>query len=220
MFQKAPTADASPPAPVPRAILAEAIAAWHDADRIAGVARASVERAETLVAEAEAHAKAVTIALASARNGHAARLRAAAEGGVIEAPASTREARFAELDAAEELEAARSVLAECNASAADADDDARRAQRRVEAAVAPILAGEIDRLIAEAEGLRAQLDGKYSVLTWLRSFALPGSEESQKIGFAVPPPPPGVRAPDCQPPAEWVAARSTLLVDPTAALPR
>jgi hypothetical protein len=40
-----------------------------------------------------------------------------------------------------------------------------------------ILAGEVDRLIAEAEALQSQLDGKRAVLRLLESQLEPGSSE-------------------------------------------
>jgi hypothetical protein len=98
------------------------------------LAREAVERSNQLVADAERHAEAVKIALAAARDGREARLQEAIEGGaVIEKPTSTREQRFAELDAADELSAAKSVLTNCMASLAFAVDAQGWAQRRVEA---------------------------------------------------------------------------------------
>jgi hypothetical protein len=188
----------------------------HALDR----AKAAVARANGLVADAERHSEAVKIALASARDGREARLRQAIQGDdVIEAAVSRREARFAEIDAADELEAARKVLVDCMAALADADEDVHRAQGRVESAVAPILAGEVDRLIAEAQAHQAALDGKHATLIWSRGVLPPG-EQHQRINFALPPPtPPGVRGRDYRPPSAWVAAREALMVDADAPLP-
>ena len=53
-----------------------------------------------------------------------------------------------------------------------------------------ILAGEVDRLIAEAEALQSQLDGKRAVLRLLESQLEPGSSERGKVSMALPAPSP------------------------------
>jgi hypothetical protein len=150
-----------------------------------------------------------------------ARLREAIESGsVIEKPASTREQRFAELDAADELAAAKSVLTNCMASLAFAVDAEQWAQRKVEAAVTPILTAEVDRLLDETTRLNDELHRKHEVLIWMRNLLLPGNDQRKRIGYALPPPaPPGVRETDYRTPEDWVAAREALLVDAGAELP-
>jgi hypothetical protein len=54
----------------------------------------------------------------------------------------------------------------------------------MQAAVARLLAGEINRLIAEAESLQAVLDDKHATLLWLHRLLRPGDAERQKIRFA------------------------------------
>jgi hypothetical protein len=184
------------------------------------LAREAVERSNELVADAERHEEAVKIALSSARDGREARLREAVESGsVIEKPPPSSQARFALDDAAAELEIARRVLATSTASLAFAVDAQQWAQRKVEATAAPVLAGEIDRLIVEAVSLQAALDAKHATLLWLRAV-LPPVEQHLRLNFALPPPtPPGVRARDYPPPPEWIAAREALLQDADAPLP-
>jgi hypothetical protein len=46
-----------------------------------------------------------------------------------------------------------------------------------------ILAGEVDRLIAEAEALQSQLDGKRAVLRLLESQLEPGSSERGRVSM-------------------------------------
>jgi hypothetical protein len=53
-----------------------------------------------------------------------------------------------------------------------------------------ILAGEVDRLIAEAEALQSQLDGKRAVLRLLESQLEPGSSERGRVSMALPAPSP------------------------------
>jgi hypothetical protein len=186
------------------------------------LAREAVERSKELVADAEQHAEAVKIALSSARDGREARLREAIEGGaVIENPASTSQARFALDDAEDELEIARKVMATSAASLGFAIDALQWAQRKVEAAVTPVLTAEIGRLLDEATKLREQFDAKCATLIWLRNTCLaPGGEQRQRINSILPPPPgPGVVGPDYRPPVEWVAAREALLQRADAPLP-
>jgi hypothetical protein len=213
----------------------EKIATQHDGARVAlaecildrdakakatELAREAVERSNELVADAERHEEAVKSALSCARDGREARLREAIESGsVIEKPLPSSQARFALDDAAAELEIARKVLATSTASLGFALDAQQWAQRKVEAAAAPVLAGEIDRLIAEAVSLQAALDDKHATLLWLRGV-LPPVEQHLRLNFALPPPtPPGVKPRDYRPPAEWVAARGALLQDADAPLP-
>jgi hypothetical protein len=204
-----------------RASLSECILDRDAKAKATKLAREAVERADELVAEAERHAEAVKSALSSARDGREARLREAIEGGgVIEKPAPSSQARFALDDASDELEIARKVLATSTASLAFAVDAQQWAQRKVEAAVTPILAAEVGRLLDEATKLRDQLDGKYATLIWLRNLLPPGGDVRQRIAFALPPPPPpGVLGPDYQPPGAWIAAREALTRDAGAELP-
>jgi hypothetical protein len=201
-----------------RVALGECILDRDAKARAIELAREAVARSNDLVADAERHAEAVKIALSSARDGREARLRKAIEGGaVIEKAPSTREQRFAELDAADELAAAKSVLTNCMASLAFASDAEQWAQRKVEAAAVPVLAGETDRLIAEAESHQAALDAKHATLLWLHRLLPPGDAEQRKLGFALPrPPPPGVKARDYRTPPEWAAAREALRARPMA----
>ena len=53
-----------------------------------------------------------------------------------------------------------------------------------------ILAGEVDRLIAEAEALQSQLDGKRGVLRFLESQLQPASSERGRVSMALPAPSP------------------------------
>jgi hypothetical protein len=203
-----------------RVALAECILDRDAKARAIEAAREAVARSNDLVADAERHEQAVKIALSSARDGREARLREAIEGGaVIEKAPSTREQRFAELDAADELAAAKSVLTNCTAALGFAATDLQWAQRKVEAATAAVLAGEVERLLSETASLREQLDGKYAVMLWLRDLLPPG-DERQKIARALPPPPPpGVLGPDYQAPSAWVEAREALMRDADVRLP-
>jgi hypothetical protein len=185
------------------------------------LAREALGRAAAQVEEAARQADAVRIALATARDGRAARLREAVEGGaVIEKAVSIREQRFAELDAADEEAAARRVLASCKESAEAAAEAENWAQRKVEAAVTPILTAEIDRVVIETTRLSDEIHRKHEVLIWLRSLLLPGGDERLRINALLPPPPPpGARSPEYRTPSDWVAAREALSKNADAPFP-
>jgi hypothetical protein len=206
-----------------RAELAEAIRERDEFERIAGAARVALDRANDLVEAASTHAEAVQIALSSARDGREKRLRQAVEGGdVIEAAVSRREARFAEIDAADELETARKVSIGCRSALAEAEADADRAQRRVEAASLPVLAGEVDRLLAEAAAIHETLEAKLAAVDFVNAFLIPGSPERTRIALTRPPLPPGVMPADRRGHpalAAWREARQQLFVNADAALP-
>jgi hypothetical protein len=206
-----------------RVALTAAIAERVEADRIAAAARVALGRAERLHEDAQSHANAISAALASVRNGHAARLRAAAEGGdVVVATVSSRDQRAAEIDALDELGAAKAVLAGCQASAAEADDNANRAQRRVEAASLPVLAAEVDRLLAEAAAIHDTLEAKLAGLDFVNALLIPGSPERKRIALTRPPLPPGIMPADRRGHpafASWREAHSELMRNAYAPLP-
>jgi hypothetical protein len=185
------------------------------------LAREAVARSNELVADAERHEEAVKIALAKARDGREASLRQAiAGGGVIEKPVSTREQRFAELDAADELVAAKSVLTNCVSALTSAVDAERWAQRKVDACITPIVTADVGRLLAETTRLKDELHGKYEVLLWMRGLLSPGDEQRKQIGFILPPPAaPGVKETDFRTPEKWLSALEALSQSADAKLP-
>lgn len=202
-----------------RAALGRAIIDRDMKARDLEAATAAVARANTLVDVAETRHGLAKAGLAAWRANQVERLHAAAATGKTLPQESAREARAAAEDAADEIESAKSVLVDCEARARDAAESFEWARQKVETAVGPVLTSEIDRLVAEATRLRDELHGKYSVLVWLRGQLAPGGDERQKINSLLPPPAPGVAGPDYRPPAEWVAARHSLLQDADAPLP-
>jgi Uncharacterized protein conserved in bacteria (DUF2213) len=147
-----------------RAALAAAIAQRDAAQRKVDAAKASVERASAMLEEAAARASAARAALVGRRSEGAQRVLEAATTGAPGLPdVSMREARVADLDASDGLEAAKSALASCMAALKDAEADFRHAEWRVERAVAPVLAGAADRVLAEAARLKDELDGARAV---------------------------------------------------------
>jgi hypothetical protein len=129
----------------------------------------------------------------------------------------------ADLDAAEGLLAAKDALATCVAHLKDPESDLRHAEWHVEQAIAPVLAAEVERVLAAAERLKEELEGARAVLSFLRPSMAPGSLLLHRIMMALPATPPGERAPDYERhPAlvAWREAREVLGRDADAALPR
>jgi hypothetical protein len=187
------------------------------------LAREAVARSNEVVADAESHAEAVRVALASARNGREARLREVIEGGaVIEKPSSTSQARFALDDAEAELEIARKVLATTAASLGFAIDAQQWAQRKVEAAATHVFAGALDGLLARAEELQAALEAKLAEVDFVATLLPFGSADRARLALTRPWLPPGASPPDrSQHPAvaAWREARAALCRDAGAPLP-
>jgi hypothetical protein len=214
------TQPAKPSRDPARATLSRAIIDRDMKARDFEAAKAAVERANTLVDVAETRHGLAKAGLAAWRVNQVERLHAAAATGEAPPQESAREARAAAQDAADEIESAKSVLVDCTASLADAKDSLEWARQNVETAVGPVLTSEIDRLVAEVARLREELHGKFGVLIWLRSQLAPGGEQRQKVNSILPPPPPpGIVGLDYRPPAEWIAARETLLQSADAPLP-
>jgi hypothetical protein len=206
-----------------RAALAEAIGERDEAERKAEAAKSAVERASALLEAAEARCEETQAALVGRRSEGAQRVLEAATTGAPGMPdVSMREARVADLDAADALEAAKSALASCMATLKNAEGDLRHEQWRVETAVAPVLAASADRVVAEAARLKDELDGVRAILAFLQRSLEAGSPLQHRVMMALPPSPPGVFAPDYRSHpalAAWRDAREALLRDAAAPMP-
>ena len=113
-------------------------------------------------------------------------------------------------------------MAKVEASIAEYEAELRRAERRVENAIAEITASAIDGVVAQAETLRRELDGEQAVL-WFLAHASPLGEAAYRASVALPLTPPGAVWPDYQRHptlAPWRTAREALLRDADAPLPR
>jgi hypothetical protein len=206
-----------------RQALASAISEHGERARQAQAARESVARANDLVEQAQAKHEMAKASLSASRNDLVARaLAVASSGAAAGPPISARQARQELADADDALEAAQAALTACRASLGDCEGEVRRAKDRVEAATAPILAGEVDRLLAEATELAVALEAKQAALDFLNLNIPSGSPARQQIALTRPPLPPGVRPPDrSQHPvsAAWREAREALCKDAGAPLP-
>jgi hypothetical protein len=216
-----------------RAELAAAIEAATVAERAAASARNAATRAGEMVEQAQQQLEAASAAVTSARELQADRLADAAKTGNAPAPdRSMREARAREVDATDELDAARAALATCETGARRDEDAHQRANRAVGAAADAVIrsSGTIGRLLKETAALQVQLGEKRRTLLFLFHGSLVSEEDwcnvnsflappnfpaiSQKLGFST-----SLNADWPHAPPSWRAAREALLRDPDAALP-
>jgi hypothetical protein len=202
-----------PAADPDRAELAAAIARRSEADGKLVAARAACAKVEAAIADAETRILAAQAAKGRAIDRHAVQLLRDGVVGVMERPPAE--------DAAEmELQAAKQALSAGLGIVADYEDDLRRAQRKVEAAVAAVMAGSVIPALEAVEAAGRELEARRAILTHLRSFA--GPELYFRLEQALPSQPPGSRVDYVSHPAvgPWRAWREALLRDADAPLPR
>jgi multidrug efflux pump subunit AcrA (membrane-fusion protein) len=135
---------------------------------------------------------------------------------------SARESRAEAADALDALEAAQAAKAATQAALGDAEADLQRAQHRVEAAGLPVIAGEVDRLLAEAAAIRETLEAKLAAIDFVTNIMPFGSSERVRIDLTRAPLPPGVEPPDrSRHPAVvvWREAQTALQKNADAPLP-
>jgi hypothetical protein len=186
-----------------RLALAEAIANHKEWTRALDTATTAVDRARTLIDAAVTRHEIARADLAAWRANQVSRLHAAATTGEESPQESGRAVRAAVEDSADEIESAKSVLVDCKASLANAEDGIKWAQIRLESAVRPVLTSEISSLIAAATDLRDRYHEKCGVLIWLRDQLPNGGAERMTINSVLPPPlPPNVPGPDFRPAPE------------------
>jgi hypothetical protein len=137
--------------------LASAIVAAEEARRGAENARSAVSLAKQIVADASQKHAGAGDALIAAKEAHSTRIATAASSSEALSPDSTlRNARVAEVDAADELHAARDALTSLEAALEDPEADDRRAQKRVAKAVEGVIFSKVaDKLAALREEQQA-----------------------------------------------------------------
>ena len=154
---------------VERTTLAEAIERSTDAERIAIAAREAVTRASEMVKAATAQLDDATADVATARERQATNMAAAAKSGAASSPdKSMREARAQEIDASDELDAARAALAACEAALIEPEKTHTNAQQYVESCADAVMATGVAALLVEAEAIQRELGVKRAVLQFLR----------------------------------------------------
>ena len=128
--------------------------AQADADRLRDAIEAATNLAMAGRRRLEAATKAVTTAKAADAEAMAEAL-ANGDGGAA-SPRATRRAREAEIEAGDAVEAARSAVVRLERDLKDAEHEAERAGKDVNAAVAAVLRPTALRMIEEASALRAR----------------------------------------------------------------
>ena len=155
----------TPPRSPERAELSAAIEHVAAANNSVEAVRAAVARANEMVVAASERLDNARAEVANAKEAQTARLVASASSGETLAPDTTlRAARLREIEAADDLDAARDALALVEARLDDPETDHRRAKERVERAVEAVFVGEVDRLIEEAREAQRRVAEKRAVL--------------------------------------------------------
>jgi hypothetical protein len=140
----------------PRSALREAIAARTVTHAKAELQRKAVERAHTMVRDAEARLTVVGEALEATRSGHAEALaQAASTGAAPTANGALRAARLALSDAEDEADAVRAAFEQLKADRGD--DQVAQAENAVLTEVARVLALTGRELLARAQRAKAEL---------------------------------------------------------------
>jgi hypothetical protein len=197
-----------------RAALAQAIC---ERDDIAGrleAANKAADRASRTVYGGPARLAAAKAATAAAKDAQVARF-VGGETALIERP--LREARAAEQDVADDLDAAREALTRIKAAQAELEHEGFFAQRRVADAVGRVLLDAVGEVIQEAEMLHARLNGHRAILEFVELLLPAAAPERRKVEAIV-------RA-EARPAdyskalAPWRAAYDALLTDANAPLP-
>jgi hypothetical protein len=165
-----------------RAALAEAIDAATKTGREVDDAKASARRAADLVAAADRKLKEAASAAAAARDQRASNIEEAARTGERPASVSTREARSAEADAAEDLTIAKAALAKIVGSVPELERAHQKAQEQVSKLADDVIrACSISSLLNEARALQSQLCSHRLVLRYLDHEGLVRSSEHAEV---------------------------------------
>jgi hypothetical protein len=167
----------TPAKPVRRKALADAVARAALLRNTVQDRTEAVTRARDFVTQSEARLDEATKRVADARQERADDLSAAATSGTAPASASTvRRARAAEVNAADELDAARAALAACENALQEAEDDLRRYEPGLVAEAEAVMRQEIPvaEILKEAERLQRDLENRRVALRYALSQGLIG----------------------------------------------
>jgi hypothetical protein len=194
----------------PRAALAVAIVARDEVVNRVDGAKAAVERIENQLFEAKRQLSAVREQAGQRVSERVAALVAGGDAAVMDRD------RFAEQEAENTVTACRSARDLCKGALADAENALGWAERKVTSAVGAVMASAVEKLFAEAERLRLELEGKRAALAVLRPM-LP-DELSRRIYMALPDL--SLGNPGHPPVAVWQAAAEALSRDADSPLPQ
>ena len=204
-----------------RAALASALHAKVKADEAVGRQRAGIDRARGGVRAAEAAAKEAEKAVTKARETHAEAIAAAAANDAAPPASGVRAARQAQVDAEDEVEAAKAALAQLKADLPAWEKAAVDAEVEVQKAISEILEPCARQLVHRARQLEQQMA---PIRQALEDLCADSTEPSRKplanvraeaAGFLQP-----VRKiTDLHAPNLFRALRERLRADPNAELP-
>lgn len=154
-----------------RVALADAIDASRKTDAAIESRRGAIVRATELVEKAERGLEAASAMVADARGRHAQAVAEAAAGGTPpSSPSTMRAARVAEVDAQDEVDAAKSALAQLEGGLPNLQEHAVRAESKVRAAVNAVVASAAKPFLEETRELQAELVAKRAILQFLRHY--------------------------------------------------
>jgi chromosome segregation ATPase len=199
-----------------RAALAEAIRERDDIARRLEAANEAVGRAADIVHAGPARLAAAKAAVAAAKDAEAERF-VAGETSLMERP--VREARAAEQDVADDIEAAREALARIKATIKELEQDGYYAQLRVKNAIGRVLLGAVGEVIQEAETLQDRLNGQRAILDFAELLLPADAPERRRMEGMVRAEGRPADLSNHRAPAPWRAAYDALLSDANAALP-
>jgi hypothetical protein len=194
-----------------RAALAEAILRRDDVARRLEAASEAAERASHIVHGGPARLAAAKAATAAAKDAEVERF-VGGETALMERP--LREARAAEQDVVDDIDAAREALARIKASITELEQEGFYAELHMKDAVGRVLLGAVGEVISEAETLADRLNGQRAILDFVSPLLPADAPERRKLEGVAGPVDHNHRAL-----APWRAAYDALLSDANAALP-
>jgi hypothetical protein len=198
-----------------RAALAAAIAERDAAGNRLEAARGAVERVSDLLAAALVKLEARRAAVIEAEETAPQRILEMASSGSLTLDRHLKQARSDAASAEDDVAGLRSAIATARAAVAEAERSLMLKQIPVDACCKPVLAADLGRILAAAEGLKRKFDETRATLSFLSAALPPGSPLRLRIDDAIECAP----ARNLEPPAEWLKARADLMRDARAPLP-
>jgi hypothetical protein len=156
-----------------RGALAAAIAKAAKARELVTAHQAAIERAESLLSEAESRFEAASAAVNAARAAHAKQVVQEITAGSRPAPSSLlRSARAAAEDAEDAVTAGRAALRQLESGTAELESVAWLAEQEVEAEIDSLMTPIARTVLAEAKQLEAELATHQAVLAIIHEFGV------------------------------------------------
>jgi hypothetical protein len=141
----------------------------------------TIEKARELLKESKGKLAAATVAVGNARAEDAAALVAAISSGGAPSARAIKRARAEEVEAADDVEAARAAHKQLEDDLADVEDELRQAEKAVDSAIAATLEPIAREMFAQALRRRAQWQAAVFTLDMLRPRLGPTSDLVKQI---------------------------------------